>query len=210
MKRRYGRWTVLGDAEPRGRMPHVSVRCDCGTKRDVSYYNLIRGQTRSCGCLQREVASQVHATHGMSSHPAYNQWKNMHQRCADHSQDYSYYAGQGIRVCKRWNSFEKFWQDMGPSWQAGLTLGRINGDKGYSPSNCRWETQQVQLLHYARNVFVETPWGRMTMKEASERSGVPYGRLLQRKRKLGWPDAELFSPKLTKWDRRGLRGTDVL
>lgn len=60
---RFGRWTVLYEAEPKlkngfaSRMFHC--RCDCGTEKDVNYTSLRKGGTQSCGCLRAEVASQT-------------------------------------------------------------------------------------------------------------------------------------------------------
>ncbi len=34
------------------------ARCVCGVEKLIANRNLIRGNTRSCGCLQREVASE--------------------------------------------------------------------------------------------------------------------------------------------------------
>lgn len=33
--------------------------CDCGNECDVSTQDLIRGHTKSCGCLQKEIASKI-------------------------------------------------------------------------------------------------------------------------------------------------------
>ena len=51
------RWTVIAFAGKRGKVPYWSCECVCGTKQDVCQWNLTGGKTLSCGCLQRELAS---------------------------------------------------------------------------------------------------------------------------------------------------------
>lgn len=41
--------------------------------------------------------------HGLSTHPLYQTWKSMMNRCYNSSnKNYQYYGGKGIKVCKRW------------------------------------------------------------------------------------------------------------
>ena len=75
----------------------------------------------------------------------YSVWSGMHQRCKNKKRkDYKYYGGRGIKVCKRWNDVDKFARDMGPHPGNGLTLDRINNNRGYSKKNCRWATRKQQ------------------------------------------------------------------
>ncbi len=58
---KFGRLTVL-DILPAVRIGNqsvrqIGVRCDCGQHAAVRPTDLVRGKTKSCGCLQREKAS---------------------------------------------------------------------------------------------------------------------------------------------------------
>ena len=56
--RRFGRLTVVKEAcRSKDRKDRWLCHCDCGNEKIVLGYNLRNGITRSCGCLQREIAS---------------------------------------------------------------------------------------------------------------------------------------------------------
>ncbi len=82
-----------------------------------------------------------------SKNPVYKVYHAMLDRCKNpNNKYYAYYGGRGIRVCKRWQGlygFTHFMQDMGER-PDGLTLERINNEKGYSPTNCMWATHSQQ------------------------------------------------------------------
>jgi hypothetical protein len=67
----------------------------------------------------------------------------MRQRCNNsNAKQYSNYGGRGIKVCDAWNDFAVFRDWMTASgYHPGLTLDRINPDKGYSPDNCQLLTR---------------------------------------------------------------------
>lgn len=129
----------------------VRVRCDCGTENVVSAGKLRRRLIDSCGCAQREIAGEVHTTHGLSKDPLYGTWKMMRARCqVPTTKQYADYGGRGIRVCEQWEDVSVFLADiarvlgMRPE---GCTLDRIDNDGNYEPGNVRWASREQQVAN---------------------------------------------------------------
>lgn len=63
---RFGRLVVesIHDELPRRQPSHVrwNCKCDCGQTKVVIACNLKQGQTKSCGCLSKEIARKTIAT----------------------------------------------------------------------------------------------------------------------------------------------------
>ena len=141
---KYGRLAVL-HREPNTKSGRVAwlCGCDCGEEVVVLGEALSSGDTRSCGCLQREEAGHKH---GLRYHQLYDTWLGMKQRCTNiNHKNYDRYGGRGIQVCDEWMlSFPQFLADMGEKDDPSLSIDRIDNDKGYYPENCRWATPQQQ------------------------------------------------------------------
>lgn len=90
---------------------------------------------------------------GRGKHPLYTTWAGMKQRCLDpNSSAYTNYGGRGIKVCPEWKlDFWSFVKDMGSKPYPTLTLDRIDNNKDYTKSNCRWVDRRTQNLN-KRNV----------------------------------------------------------
>lgn len=86
-----------------------------------------------------------------SPSPEYQSWSSMIQRCTNNTRvSWKYYGGKGITVCDSWlYNFEAFLEDMGVRPE-GMTLDRIDGDKGYLPENCRWATKKEQSTNRSK------------------------------------------------------------
>lgn len=127
----------------------VSIwKCDCGNTRAIADYVVKIGRAKSCGCLKTR--------HGMATErPAeYGVWMGMNNRCnSPTSESADRYFFRGISVCERWRDFGNFYADMGRRPSSKYSLGRINNDLGYSPDNCRWETQRQQSVNQERSRY---------------------------------------------------------
>ncbi len=115
-------------------------------------------------CLQKERTKERNTTHGLSRTKIYLVWGGMINRCHNtNSKDYKHYGGRGIKVCKRWHKFEDFYKDMGDTSE-GLTLERINNNKGYNKKNCKWATRKEQNNNQrpckGKNYIIISPKGK--------------------------------------------------
>lgn len=153
----YGRLTVSEEISKRGHHRRYLCGCICGEFVEVFQTSLISGDTKSCGCLAREVASkktsEYNTTHGMCGSSTYNSYKNMKARCYSvKNTRYDRYGGRGITVCDRWlESFENFYVDMGDKPSPKHSIERINNDANYCPENCKWATQREQVSNTSSN-----------------------------------------------------------
>ena len=91
--------------------------------------------------------------HGLSRTRIYQTWADMKQRCNNPNNPfYHRYGGRGIGYIPEWNDFEAFYKwAKNSGYQEDLTLDRIDNNKGYSPDNCKWSTQQEQALNKRHN-----------------------------------------------------------
>lgn len=113
----------------------------------------------------------------------YNVWKNMRQRCYDiKSERYYTYGARSIRVCDEWKDsfreFAKWAYDNG--WNPTLSIERINLDKDYSPSNCKFITMKEQARNKTSNVRIIINGVDKCLAEWCEIYGVPYKRVHRR------------------------------
>lgn len=198
---KFGRLTVveLLESDDRG---HARWRCECECggqticKTDV----LRRGQSKSCGCLQRESVTKKNTTHGKAGTALHVRWKGLLGRCNNHNHAaYPDYGGRGITICERWLNFENFAADMGEPPTPVHTIERIDNDKGYSPSNCRWATRSEQSRNKRNNRLLKHNGKTQCLTDWSKETGIPVICILDRIDKLGWSvDEALTTPARPK------------
>lgn len=168
------------------------VTCDCGNQRVVLPYHLVTGHTTSCGCYKGELRSQKNktekTTHGGRHERLYGIWHGMKQRCYDkNNKDYPKWGGRGIKICDEWKndyaSFRSWSVDNG--YNDSLTIDRIDSEKGYDPSNCRWVDFHTQATNRKNIRSYVLNGEEKNLKELADEYGIQYG-TLYRRIKSGW------------------------
>ena len=110
----------------------------------------------------------------------YKTWMSMKDRCyREEHEAFANYGGRGIKVCKRWLKFENFLADMGERPQ-GMTLDRIDNDKGYSKSNCRWATQESQSNNKRTCIYLTYQGKTQTIAQWARELKLPHYVILRR------------------------------
>lgn len=194
----FGRLTAIERIDKNGRAYYV-CRCACGNLCEVFHSNLTQGFSKSCGCLQRELAADSHRTHGMTGTKIRGVWKAMKERCTLKScKAYHNYGGRGITVCDEWsgeNGFQNFFNwSMASGYKEGLTLDRIDVNGNYEPSNCRWVDRVTQANNTRKNRLITYNGLRMTMAQWERHLNLNKGIIRNRLRR-GWTDEEAIEGK---------------
>jgi len=160
--------------------------------------------SKSCGCR-----SSRNRRHGLSDTPIHRVWSDMKYRCElPTNQAYPRYGGRGITVCERWQTFENFLEDMGDK-PPGMSIDRIDNDKGYEPSNCRWATDLEQSRNRSvcytpeQDQIIRDEYAKRTpLDDIAKLIGRPKSSICLRAKRLGvrmyrWPSSLANTPKDT-------------
>lgn len=165
--------------------------CVCGKICEVRGNGIKSGHNKSCGCRNARSSYK----HGMTKTKFYNCWRGILKRSTLKSRkDYNRYGGRGIKICNEWKDFEVFKGDMHESFKEHVktngekftSLDRIDNNKGYYKSNCRWATPKQQANNRSNNLIVEFNGENKTIAEWANEYGLNYQTLRDRIYKSGW------------------------
>lgn len=185
-------------------------KCDCGKTKITKIYPVKMGRVKSCGCLHMERcrAGTNRLKHGDARKGKVTKlhkiWRKMIGRCCCKTDAaYSAYGGRGIKLCKEWlNDYVNFreWANNN-GYAEGLTIERIDNDKGYCPNNCRFATRKEQARNRRTSNKVTYRGQTKCLSEWAEELNISEYTLWQRLNKLGWSVERALTEKTHKWTR---------
>lgn len=115
----------------------------------------------------------------------YRKHRGMLDRCYNKNDvSYKYYGGRGIDVCFEWrgkDGVKNFiaWA-IRNGYEEGLSIDRINNNKGYAPENCRWVTMKEQAINKRRNVIYNWKGEKLILSQIARMENVSYSALYAR------------------------------
>lgn len=179
-------------------------RCDCGGEKVIASWNLVSGNTNSCGCIKKEQNKQMFVTHGDSgSHKTrlYRIWAGIKTRCYNkkHSDSYRKYGAKGVFMCDEWkNSYESFrdWS-IASGYQENLSIDRIDPKGPYSPENCRWATDKEQQNNRTNNHILTFNGVSKTLAQWVELTGFTKS-TIEHRLERGWSVADALQTPMRK------------
>lgn len=182
---KFGRLTVIGFKQTKSGKYNAfgwECKCDCGNTIFIARPRNVKcGQTRSCGCIKREIdkvrLGESRRTHGKSKTRLYGIWSKMKERCDnENTPAYHNYGGRGVKVCEEWHdNFQAFYDwAIVNGYDDTLTIERKDNNKGYSPDNCCWITREEQARNKRNIQYVLIDGEKLPLKTACEKLGLPY------------------------------------
>lgn len=174
-------------------------RCDCGNLVVRSGPAVKFGMIKSCGCATSAMISEARTTHGLTKGrrkradkalpKEYRVWLGIKTRCTNKN-DASYleYGARGVYVCAEWmDSYEAFFNHIGPCPSDTHSIDRIDTKEGYVINNVRWATPKEQSNNRTTNRLVEIEGVVKTLAQWVEYFGlVDYACARHRIAVRGW------------------------
>lgn len=147
------------------------------------------------GKIVRKCVKSAYELHNKSFTKEYGTWSRIKRRCYNPNDAmYQYYGARGITVCNKWlNSFNSFLSDVGEAPTKSHSIERIDSNKGYKPSNCRWATNKEQANNKRNNILLEYRGKIKTLPQWCEELRLPKQTIWARVKAYGWSHHKALS-----------------
>ena len=149
----------------------------------VRYHNSGQEQADLITIARAKIEAKIRAKNKpkTSRQLTRSSWINMKSRCyRQKDRQFANYGGRGITVCDKWiDDFDAFLADMGER-PHGMSIDRIDNEKGYFPGNCRWATTKEQVRNTRRNKVIVYKGQTKCLASWADDLGISYRALICR------------------------------
>lgn len=167
--------------------------CSCGNEKKVRLGHIRSGQITSCGCVygfsKTEEERYIRKI-----------WRAIKYRTAPNYSESHLYYDKGVRVCGDWlnnyNNFKNWALENG--LKKGLHIDRINGDKGYSPINCRVVTPTENANNRYNTAKVFYKGKEYPFMDLCRIKKIKCDTTIRNRIKRGWTVEDAFDKKVRK------------
>ena len=171
----------------------------CGEEKEFDCYykaggrNGLRARCKQCTKkLEGDVRKPV---------VGYKVWHDIKRRCDIKThKSFHNYGGRGITYAKKWETFAGFWEDMGPSYEKGLSIDRIDNNGNYCKENCRWVDMKTQIRNRRVSILHTINGVSKTLAEWGEDYGMKYEAVASRVF-AGMPLEEALTKPRYSWSK---------
>ena len=201
---RFGRLLVMSFHSLEKTNAKFLCKCDCGNEIVTLSCNLVKGETRSCGCYRAQCLSERSRVIGGSKSKEYICWIAMRDRVKNNM----YYIRRGIIVCEGYRlSYPKFQNDIGKQPKGMKSVDRIDNNGNYSCGKCeeckrngwkmniQWANAKMQCNNTSRNRVFTYKGIRKSVSQWSDITGIKRETLYYRLVKFKWPIEKALTSK---------------
>lgn len=183
----FGKLTIQSELPTDNKRRVFKCICSCGNACEKTINALRKKGISSCGCYQKEFNNAVRLEKRSEDFEfkqtrLYKIWIDMKRRCTDKNRRaYKWYGAKGICVVDEWQRFLNFreWA-LSNGYDDVLTIDRLDSDKNYEPSNCRWIPFEDQNRNKKNNRKVIFEGKEMCVSEVSVKTGKCYTTIISR------------------------------
>lgn len=116
-----------------------------------------------------------------------------------------YWVGKGIKICNEWldNPLNFYLWSINNGYEEGLTIDRIDSNKDYEPSNCRWVSKcdNSGNTTHKRTQYVTYKGITYYVGEVKDIFGIN-GVTVRERLKRGWDEERAFNEMPKKMGRK--------
>lgn len=144
----FGKLVVASILGTKNNRTFVKAICRCGNFKGVFLYHILRGHTKSCGCINGNTYGNL--KHGEARRGKdtceYRAWLRMKSTALSSSEKirskYKHLDTNGIKICERWLDkflgYKNFLEDIGRRPDLRYKFFRLDKTKGFNKENCAW------------------------------------------------------------------------